>query len=153
MSQPIQMRIAHQVAGRTRLVATDTVTLDVLVACRDRLAETEGVRVEARPGSRSLVVNHGQAWASLSGVLEQAGVSITSHAPHTPVEQTKALLATLNDTMGRATAGRFDLINITFVVLVLGGLLQASRGNLGGPAATLFTQALSIALLCGRRAS
>lgn len=153
MSEPIQMRIAHQVAGRTRLVAIEAVSFDTLASCRDRLAGTEGVRVEARPGSRSLVVNHGQSWDSLAVALGQAGVSITAPAPHSPIDQTKALLTTLNDTMGRATAGRFDLINIAFVVLVLGGLLQASRGNLGGPAATLFTQALSIALLCGRRAS
>ena len=153
MSEPIQMRVAHQVAGRTRLVAVEAVTVDALASCRDRLAEVEGVRVEARPASRSLVVNHDQAWGALSGALEQAGVSIAAPAPHTPIEHTQALLTTLNDTMGRATSGRFDLINIAFVVLVLGGLLQASRGNLGGPAATLFTQALSIALLCGRRAS
>lgn len=154
MPEAIQMRIAHQTNGRTRLVATDTVASADLIACSNHIAKADQVRVEARPASRSLVINHVQPWTVLEQTLAEAGIIVVPQpANSSPIDQTTSVLKALNDGLGRATGGRLDAVNIAFLVLVIGGFLQMKRGNLGGPAATLFTQALSIALLHGHRSS
>jgi len=152
------VRLAHRVPGRTRLTAPAAVAPADLQASAARLAASGGIAVELR-GSSLILTHAGHwpaldwpslGWPSLAAALEAAGLVLAPVAPRHPIGQTSAAIGRLNATLAEASNGRMDLTNAAFVGLVAAGVVQLARGNIAGPAVTLFGQALTIALLHAR---
>ncbi|WP_454916509.1 hypothetical protein [Xanthobacter sediminis] len=158
MLEPIPVRIAHHVAGRTRLTAPASVAPADLQACAARLAASGGIAVEVR--GASLILTHAGHWPALdwlslgwpssAAALEAAGLLLAPVAPRHPIGQTSAAMGRLNAAFAEASNGRMDLTNAAFVGLVAAGIVQLARGHIAGPALTLFGQALTVALLHAR---
>lgn len=147
MAIALRVRIVHQIAGRTRLVLLDQIDAGSLDDCVRRLAATGLARAEVRPNSRSLLLRHPGPWAALEPALAEAGFVLYSRGAATPIGMTRSTVARLDRALSTATAGRLDLANAAFLGLLGAGAVQVARGQLVGPALTLFTQALTLATL------
>ncbi len=151
----VHARVVHQIEGRTRLSISGTVPHERLVALADRLAETGIEKVEIRPATGSIILTHSASWASLGNVVASAGLKVAAPTPpppeEDPITETEARLAKADLLMALFSKGKLDLQNAAFLALVLGGFVQLARGRVGGPALTLFGQALTLAMLKDRR--
>ncbi|MGE4373065.1 MAG: hypothetical protein AB7E29_09235 [Xanthobacter sp.] len=148
MALQLEMRIAHQIAGRTRLICTRSSSCTTLDVCAKRLAACDGLKVDVHAGSCSLIVHHRQPWNEVVALCAAAGISVDRPgAAITPIDRVTTALSSVNTGMVHATAGRMDLINLAFVTLLIGAVVQMRRGNWGGPAATLLSHALTLAML------
>ncbi|MGQ3675800.1 hypothetical protein ACT6QH_09930 [Xanthobacter sp. TB0139] len=149
MALQLEMRVAHQIEGRTRLVTASTTSREALAFCAKRLATEQRLKIELRSRSGSLIVHYQQPWVEVARLCRAAGISLVPQPPvaATPIGQATTLLSSVNAGMSRATEGRMNLLNLTFVTLLIGALLQMRRGNWGGPATTLLFQALTLAML------
>lgn len=165
----LPVRVAHQITGRTRLVVTRACDGDELSACAARITASGLARAEARPRSNGLVLGHDQPWSQLVPQLEQAGLQL-SPATHGPVRLPKRgsaaaggppshpigaaydLFTRSNAAVATASGGRLDIANAAFVVLLASGVVQLARGQIAGPALSLFSQALTLAVLHGKSA-
>lgn len=151
----VYARIAHQTGGRTRLALTGTVPHARLVSLADHLAGVGIEKVEIRPGTGSIILTHATPWTGLKGAVEAAGLKVSAAPPppeeEDPITETEGRLAKADLMMALLSKGKLDLQNAAFLALVLGGLVQLARGRVGGPALTLFGQALTLALLKERR--
>ncbi|MDQ0504046.1 hypothetical protein [Xanthobacter agilis] len=145
MPDRIPMRIAHALPGRTRLVPLGQTDAEVLRSCAARLEELDGVTVAIR--GNSLILTHRDPWAEISAALDHVGLTLACHATRVPIATMAAAVGRLDARISAASAGRMDLTNAAFLGLMAGGIVQLVRGNLAGPAATLFSQALTLALL------
>lgn len=150
MSDPILVRIAHHIPGRTRLTMLSSRGETDLQSCAARLAASGGIHVEIR--GASLILAHRIApaqniRAALQPPLEAAGFALAPPAPRHPIGKTTAAVSRLNSALSDASSGRMDLTNAAFLALIAGGFVQLARGNVAGPAITLFGQALTLALL------
>lgn len=148
MTDRIPVRVAHAMAGRTRLVALNPAATDALHARAALLAEQEGVSVAFR-GS-SLIVTHPVSGADLPAMLDQAGLVLSAVATRDPISHATSLVHRLNAGFADASGGRMDFTNLAFMSLLAAGFVQMARGNITGPALTLFSQALTLAVLHGK---
>ncbi|MFG1417694.1 hypothetical protein V5F38_09150 [Xanthobacter sp. V0B-10] len=155
MPEPIPVRIAHHMAGRTRLTAPAEVSGDALRACAERIAASGAVSAVVR--GNSLILTHAAALPraaaphglppSLAALLAEAGLAVAPEPPRHPIGRTASALGRLNGAFAQASGGRMDVTNAAFVALVAAGFVQLARGRVAGPAITLFGQALTLALL------
>lgn len=158
MPEPILVRLAHHVPGRTRLTAASSAAAADLKASAARLAASGALAVEVR--GTSLILTHpghwpaldwpSLGWPSAAAALEAAGLILVPAAPRHPIGRTSAAVSRLNAALSEASDGRMDLTNAAFVGLIAAGMVQLARGYVAGPAVTLFGQALTIALLHAR---
>jgi hypothetical protein len=149
--------VVHQTEGRVRLHVP---SLMGQPAEGRRLAEAvSGVagvsKVDARPTTGSVVVFHHGAWEEIAATLAAAaGMIITPYEP-APVSQANAMDASsafidaFDAGARRAFGGRTDASELAFLGLVAAGAVQIARGEIFGPGATLFAQALT--LMAARR--
>jgi hypothetical protein len=149
--------VVHQTEGRVRLHVPDLVGQP---AEGRRLAEAaSGVagvsKVDVRPATGSVVVFHHGAWEEIGATLAAAaGMIITPYEP-APAPQVNAMdastafLDAFDAGARRAFGGRTDVSELAFLGLVTAGAVQLARGEIFGPAATLFAQALT--LMAARR--
>lgn len=153
MPQPISVRIAHHIPGRTRLAAVPPVTKADLASCAARLSASGHVRVEVR-GNSLIITHHVRASedirSALGTALNEAGLILAPSAPRHPIGKATAAVTRIDHTLAAASGGRMDLTNAAFVGLLAAGCVQLARGNVVGPALTLFSQALTLALLHSR---
>lgn len=151
----VHARIVHQIEGRTRLAISGTVPHARLVGLADRLAEAGFEKVEIRPGTGSIILTHSATWTTIAKLAEGAGLKVALPAPpppeQDPITETEDRLAKANLVMALLSKGKLDLQNAAFLALVLGGFIQLARGRVGGPALTLFAQALTLAMLKDKR--
>lgn len=144
-SEPIPLRLAHRIDGRARLTAPAHIGERELRARAARLTAAGHARAEVRGSSVILV--HDGAWPALGAALEEAGFILSARPPIDPIGKTNAAIAHLNATIGQASDGRMDLTNAAFMGLIAAGFVQMARGRFAGPAFTLFSQALTLAVL------
>ncbi len=155
MPEPIPVRIAHHMAGRTRLAAPAEIPSDALRACAERITASGSVAAEVRGNSLILTYDEaapgaaapGQLPHFLAALLAGAGLSVTPEPPRHPIGRTASALGRLNGAFAQASGGRMDVTNAAFVALVAAGFVQLARGRVAGPAITLFGHALTLALL------
>ncbi|WP_234050059.1 MULTISPECIES: hypothetical protein [unclassified Xanthobacter] len=146
MSQPIEVRIAHHIPGRTRLAAAHPRGEADLQACAARLSQDGRLDVQVRGGSL-ILTHHLSSAEEIRPALEKAGLSLVPPSPRHPIGKTSVAVSRINGALSEASGGSLDLLNIAFLGLVAGGFVQLARGNVAGPALTLFSQALTLALL------
>ncbi|WP_374573340.1 hypothetical protein [Phenylobacterium sp.] len=148
------MRLVHKSAGRVRLEAPG---LRGDLAEARRLAEAVGAlagvsKVEARAATGSLVIFHTGEWAEFSKNLSEAlGAPIEAAAvvERDALASVGDFVEALDQGARQALGGRTNLSELTFLALVLAGAVQLARGEVVGPATTLFSQALN--LMAARR--
>jgi len=155
------IRVAHRTAGRVRLsVPSIERAPDEARRMADAVAAVQGVsRVEARTATGSLVLFHSGEWAGLAGQLEAAlGAAIeevedaaAASGGAGAFDSTATLVDALNLAARRAFGGRTDLTELVFLGLLGAGAVQLARGQIVGPATTLFSQALQ--LMTARRSA
>jgi hypothetical protein len=153
------IRVAHRTPGRVRL-SVPGLERNPGEARRiaDAAAAVRGVsKVEARTATGSLVLFHLDDWTTVAERLRVAlGAAIEEAEPPPPpggsaFESTAGLVDALNSAARRAFGGRTDLTELVFLALLGAGTIQLARGQVVGPATTLFSQALQ--LMTARRAS
>lgn len=133
--------------GRTRFRLAgrgDRARLQELV---DAAASCAGVRrVVGRPNTGSLIVEHEGASAALLAQLEARGLARPAPpAPTIPVEQAaRRGLARVDAEIAHRTDGAFGFRSALAAALFLGAIIQASRGQVAGPATTLALSALTL---------
>jgi len=149
---PYLARIRHAIPGRVRLGLTQKAAGDsaFLEHLRDRIAALPGVtQVEARPLTASLVVGFEGSLEGLSDSLaaqKLIRVMPPRMAPaFDPVSDFDTRIAAAELAVNRLTKGHAGLWDATFILLVMLGCLQLARGNVVGPAFTLFAQAATVA--------
>lgn len=150
------MRLVHRTAGRVRIEAPQ---IRGRADDAKRLAETVAAlpavsRVEARAATGSLVIFHHGDWDAFAGPLSEALGAPLEDAPEmfegpNALSSVGDVVEALDLGARRALGGRTDLSELTFLALVAAGAVQLARGQVVGPAATLFSQALS--LMASRR--
>lgn len=155
----VQARLAHLTPGRARLVVPSLVGRpDEGRRLGDAAAALPGVsKAEARAATGSLVIFHDGPWEPIAeGLGATAGLAIDAEPldegrPLNALDAASAFIDALDGRARRAFSGRTDLSELTFLVLVAAGALQLARGQVVGPATTLFSQALN--LMVARRGS
>jgi hypothetical protein len=152
------VRIAHRTGGRVRLIVPSIERApEEARRVAEAVAAVEGVgKVEARAATGSLVLFHHGDWADLAGPLAAAlGAAIEEAEPEPPsgaaFESTAAMVEVLNREARRVFGGRTDLSELVFLGLLGAGAVQIARGQIVGPASTLFSQALQ--LMIARRSA
>ncbi|MFG1480669.1 hypothetical protein V5F53_18735 [Xanthobacter sp. V4C-4] len=144
-SPSIPLRLAHHMERRTRFTAPAHVPEADLRARAARLSA--GGQVQAQVRGASLIVSHDYSLAQLGAALETAGLMLAPPPPLDPIGKANAAVARLNATISQASNGRMDLTNAAFMGLLAAGAVQIARGRIAGPGLTLFSQAMTLALL------
>ncbi|MGR7996867.1 MULTISPECIES: hypothetical protein [unclassified Xanthobacter] len=171
MSEFILVRVAHQTVGRTRLVALSPLDGSTLAACATRVNASGLARAEARPRSNGLILTHAGPWQAVADSLHAAGLRLPAGAELAPAPVGAAppartprrpaghpigaaydAFARSNAAVAEASGGRLDITNAAFLLLVASGMVQLMRGQIAGPALSLFSQALTLAVLHGKAA-
>jgi hypothetical protein len=157
MAEPLA-RLVHSAPGRVRLrvplMEGDPAEAHRLFEATTGLAGVS--KVEARPATGSLVIFHTGPWAPLAEAFAAAtGLALAAADEVEPLganalDASADMLEALDRAARRAFGGRTDLSELAFLGLVAAGAVQAARGQLVGPATTLFSQALN--LMSARRA-
>lgn len=124
---------------------------EALAALADRLAAVPGVEeIEIRPQSGSIVIRHRGDFDDVVGALRRAGlpIEIPEHSPEPrdPIQATLQRVALADAAVQRLSGGRADVWSLGFSLLMLTGLIQLARGQIAGPALTVFGQAASLAM-------
>lgn len=144
--------VRHAIEGRVRLriSPSDPVTLG---AVERRIREWPHARsVGSNPGTGSILVHHDGSLAELSSWLE----GLLDLRSEDAVEPAAALRATADALTGvdravrHQTRGTFDLRTALFAGLVGVATVQALRGQLFGPAASIMGTALGVLSLSRR---
>lgn len=150
MTDPIVGRIRHRTHRRVRIeLAAPLPPRSRLEALAEAVAGIEGVaETEIRPTTGSLVIHHTGEFAPIRAGLHAAGLSLGDD-PHggvhaDPVTVATFALAQANAALSRLSDGRADLRGLAFTGLLAAGLLQLARGQIAGPALTLFSQAATL---------
>lgn len=150
MAEPsIAARLVHATPRRLRAVM-DTVpprpALDALAAA---LAALPGIdAVEIRPATGSVILRHAGGFDR--GALAGAGLALAAApapgpaASADPVAAAARAVAALDGEVRRLSSGQADLAGLAFMGLVAAGLVQLARGEVFGPATTLFAQAAEL---------
>ncbi|MCT2398752.1 hypothetical protein [Novosphingobium mangrovi (ex Huang et al. 2023)] len=152
MTAPIKAELRHRMSGRIRVALEHPLpSRDALETLAGTLSAARNVEeVEIRPRSGSLIVRHRGAYEDVSRALARAGlhIEVKEHpaGPADPIEQTLSRLSTADAVLQRVTNGRIDIWSAGFSALVGAGLIQLARGQVAGPALTLFGQAATLVM-------
>lgn len=145
-------RVRHRMPGRMRLSIDSGDDVASISAAADAISALAGVEtVETRTGSGSLIIHHtgalgDDALASAGIVCATRGAPPRATRDLDPIRETRAAIAQANAALLRASGGSIDLWGLAFGGLVVGGVVQAARGRIAGPALTLFGQAATLAM-------
>jgi hypothetical protein len=144
--------IVHQTEGRVRLHVPGLQGRPVeghrLTEAVAGMAEIS--RIDARPATGSLVIFHHGAWDEIAEAVAAAtGLSVAPYEPAAvpqvnALDASAAFLDAVDLGARRAFGGRTDASELAFLGLVAAGAVQLARGQVFGPAATLFAQALTL---------
>jgi hypothetical protein len=148
----VVLHMAHRAPGRVRLHAPSMVhNTDEARRLADVAAAIPGVsKVEARSTTGSLIVFHVGDWAEIGEKLGEAlggEIADIEEAPAggaNAMDSASALIDALDLAASRAFGRRTDLSELTFLGLLAAGAVQLARGEVFGPAATLFGQAFAL---------
>lgn len=152
MSAAVKAELRHRMPGRLRAVLSHPLPpRDALDHLAEALALAEGVHeVEIRPRSGSIVIRHEGAYEAVSKALARAGLHIALPAkpdePLDPINQTLSRIESADSLVKRWTGDQADIWSVSFTALIAGGLIQLARGQVAGPAVTLFGQAATLAM-------
>lgn len=152
MATPVRGTLRHRMPGRIRVALDKPLPgRDTLQALAAALADVEGVEeVEIRPQSGSVIVRHHGEYEDTSRALGEAGLQIEVEELAIeftdPIQETLGRLSAADAAIQRLTGGRADIWNVAFSALVAGGLIQLARGQVAGPAMTLFGQAATLVM-------
>lgn len=148
---PVGARIIHQVERRTRLRLAGEPPHERLVALADALAAAGFDKVEVRPKTGSVILTHTTPWASLSGAAEAAGLKLLPKAPEPPpknaITEAGERITQADFLLQMSTKGRLDLRNAVFLGLMTAGFVQLARGQVAGPALTVFSHAATLVFM------
>lgn len=151
----VYAQVAHRVGTRVRLRLADEVPHVRLVALADALAGAGIAHVEIRPRTGSVILRPVAADADLSAAFAQAGLKLLDEAPaedtREPIVMASEKLAQADLMLALISGGKLDLRNVSFLGLMLVGLVQLGRGRIAGPALTVFSQAVSLAIMSSSR--
>lgn len=151
--------IAHQVAGRTRLRATERVSDPTgLARAADSFQAIEGItEVTARTTTGSLIIEHEDLpWAQVAVQAEAQGVMLVEP----PLVEARSGLDALqtqarevNALLREGSGGAMDMRTAGFVLMLGLAATQLMRGNLLAPASTYLWYALNLARDGGKKGS
>lgn len=152
---PLAARLHHTIEGRTRLVIIGSpVAQDRLDRLAVVLRALPGVQsVDLRTTTGSIVLHHVGPFAPLAAAIEGAGLLALA----APAADEASPLAAALDGLGQAQRatlrilGGSGLHDLAFAGLVFAGVIQLARGQVAGPAITLFSQAAAVAQMRARR--
>jgi hypothetical protein len=122
-----------------------------LLKLAQSLVQVSGIAaVDIRPRTGSVIIQHDGALSDISGAIAKLGLlTIREPAPSQPLDpiaEVTSRLAELERILSRGTGKQIDLWSVAFVGLVAAGLVQLARGQIAGPALTLFGQAATIVM-------
>ena len=152
ITTPVKGTLRHRMPGRIRVALDKPLPArDTLESLAAALAAVEGVeQVEIRPQSGSVIVRHHGEYEDTSRALGEAGLQIEIEELAiefaSPIQETLSRLSTADAAIRRLTGGKADIWNVAFSALVAGGLIQLARGQVAGPALTLFGQAATLVM-------
>ena len=153
-AKPVALEIRHAVRGRARLRPVRAMEADALQALADRIAAVPGLhRVLVRPNTGSLILDFEGAPAPLFETIATNGIArIHPPAQPPPIGQVAQLGLTRADLALKSQTGNaLDLNSAVALILLVGAVIQASRGRIAGPATTLAIAALSMLDREGRK--
>jgi hypothetical protein len=141
----------HRLPGRARLKIPDRRgDAGWFARARAVLGAAPGVSaVHANPLTASLLVIHGAdtRLEDLAALAAAEGLfSLAEEAPYpiSAAERAGARLAGVDRGLRRVSAGDLDLRSVLFFTLLTGGIVQALRGQIAIPAASLFWYAAEL---------
>jgi hypothetical protein len=149
---PFLARLQHQVAGRVRLTLEPPIPpREALITIADAVsAQPEVESVDIRVFTGSIIIRHGGSFDPLAIALKEAvGLMVLPSrmfTPTDPVMDAMQRLSAVDAGLGRLSGERVDMRQLAFVGLVAAGLIQIARGQIVGPAFTLFGQAATLAM-------
>lgn len=153
MNAPLKARLRHAMPGRLRAALEQPLPArDQLQALAAALAAVAGVaEVEIRPRSGSVVIRHTSGSdEEICRALAAAGLQIEAAPPAAgpadPIEATLGRLSAADMRLQQWSGGRIDIWNAGFTALVAAGFIQLARGQVAGPALTLFGQAATLVM-------
>lgn len=151
VDERVGVTIRHRLPGRIRIVVDAAVRSEsVMVQLADALAALPGVEsVEPRSLSGSIVIRHRGVLGD--DALASAGLAVQpAPAPQAvmgdPIRTTAERLSRVNQAVKNGTDGKLDLWGLAFGGLIATGVIQLLRGQVAGPALTIFGQAATLAL-------
>lgn len=155
---PPEAVITHATPGRTRIrVMSHQRDAAFFARAEAVLGQLKGVeRVKANPLTGSILVLHHPGLSEIARFGESTGLfRLAGHAPAgVPVAtQVYQQVRGANRVASALTGGRVDLGSLGFVVLIGLAMYQAHRGQLLGPATTLFFQAVTALSLSDKRSA
>jgi hypothetical protein len=137
--------IAHSAQGRTRFkIAARRRDAQYFATVEERLSASSDVeRVQANPVTGSVLVHHRGPPDALHKYAEEQKLFRVSTLADRASNLVRRQSRSWDQQLLEFTGGYLDLRSLTFITLVSIGLVQALRGQLAGPALTLFSQATS----------
>lgn len=142
----IKVRLAHVTRGRARLRLAQRLDRDGMLALADRLGALPGaMRVLVRPNTGSVIVEANRDEAALREALEgsDAIVLLPAEKPMKVGQAAQFGILKLDYEIRHGTDDALDFRSAIGVLLLTGAAIQLARGNVAGPATTLFLSALS----------
>jgi len=138
--------VCHRTAGRLRIrVAARRGDLGYFDKISHMLAEAPGVTdVHANAVTGTVLLLHGSDIGRIGEFGAAHGLFRLVERMDSLRMQVRRGLAALNDDVGRASGGSWSLGDAAFVGLLGFAALEAIRGNLAAPAATLGWYALAV---------
>lgn len=141
----------HRVPGRARVrLKSPVADAKRLEDLADLLSVLAGVhKVDINPATGSILFRHEHACDPLIAAEEAGLLRILLPPEAEPFDPAEAILERIGQAdaaISRASGGRMDAMQAAMVGLVLGGLVQLARGQIAGPALTLFGQAATLAM-------
>ena len=146
-------RVAHQIAGRTRLRCLQRpVDAVELAAFAEALAAQPGIEaLDARAATGSLVIEHPALDAAqLLQRVERAGGEVGTDEPqaqavHDSLAPVRHTMGAMDNMLSQLTAGGLDARSLAFIVFFSLGVTQLLRGQVMMPAFSFLWYAFDLA--------
>jgi hypothetical protein len=145
--EPVEVRLAHVINGRARLRLAGSLPETRLATLADGLAALSGIeRVVIRPATGSVIVEGRVKAEALEQALRSSGlVSLAEPEEAQPIGQMAQLGLWVADMEVRErTRGALDVRTAMALLLLGGAIVQLLRGQISGPATTLFMEAFKL---------
>lgn len=146
-AEPVGVQLAHVTAGRARLRLAGRLPESRVSTLADGLVALPDIdRVVIRPATGSLIVEGRLTADAFEAALRSSGlVSLAEPEQAQPIGQMAQLGLWLADLKVREeTRGALDIRTALALMLLGGAIVQLMRGQISGPAITLFMEALKL---------
>ena len=145
--EPVEARMAHVTTGRARLRLAGSLPDTRLATLADGLAAMPGIeRVIIRPATGSVIVEGRRTAEALEKALRSSGlVTLAEPEEAQPIGQMAQLGLWVADMEVRErTRGALDVRTALALMLLGVAIVQLLRGQVSGPATTLFMEAFKL---------